>query len=179
MHWGRWDGPGVLRGDQGTVHRETGGVPRCRSSLGSNFLVVKTQLHVLQRTPPFSEHFWLHGRIFKSSSLGREKGRHNRPASPACRCFQARSLRPAVALGLRGSSLPGANCSEQGGCPGDFRKSNSGESTATAILGFVFSVTKCPRRLQPESIYLVFTSSSQIRGFTFRAQLQSSKPVCI
>lgn len=53
------------------IYRETNGILyatnvfRYKSSLRANFLIVKNELHILQRTLTFSEQFWLHEKCFE------------------------------------------------------------------------------------------------------------------
>lgn len=53
------------------IYRETNGILyaanvfRYKSSLRPNFLIVKNELHILQRTLTFSEQFWLHEKGFE------------------------------------------------------------------------------------------------------------------
>lgn len=55
------------------LYRETNGILhmandfRYKSSLRLNFLIVKSELHILQRTLTFSEQFWLHEKCLKCS----------------------------------------------------------------------------------------------------------------
>lgn len=69
---------GVLHGNIRTVYRETNAILRTcvfryKSCLRPNFLIVKSKLHILQRTPTFSEPFWLHEKDFEKFFV-REKG---------------------------------------------------------------------------------------------------------
>lgn len=89
------------------IYREPNGILhathifRYKSSLRSNFLILKSKLHILQRRPIFSKQFWLLKSVLKSSLLQEEKGLQN--------CFK---IIPVVLLfvyyckGLRSAWLP-------------------------------------------------------------------------
>lgn len=71
--------PIFYTGHTRVIYREPNGILhaahvfRYKSSLRSNFLVVKNKLHIFQRTPIFSEQFWLPEKGFEKFFVRQRK----------------------------------------------------------------------------------------------------------
>lgn len=106
MHQGRARSPGPppqerevgLRGNKwGFTYTN---VVRYKSSLRPNFLVVKNDLYILQRTPTFSEQVWLHEKDLEKSFVRGKRLQNSVPQARQRGCPVRPGREPRLSRGL-------------------------------------------------------------------------------